>query len=89
MSIGFPIISWGNSANIYEVNIRQYTSEGTINVFAVHLPRLKDMGVQILWLMPITPISVESGRAPGGVIMLQVLTRKLIRLTALLRTLSS
>lgn len=43
--------------NIYEVNIRQYTSEGTFNAFREHLPRLRDMGVKILWLMPITPIS--------------------------------
>jgi len=47
------------AGNIYEVNIRQYTAEGTFNAFAQHLPRLKDMGVEILWLMPITPISVE------------------------------
>lgn len=44
-------------ANIYEVNVRQYTAEGTFNAFAKHLPRLKDMGVDILWFMPITPIS--------------------------------
>ncbi len=44
------------NSNIYEVNIRQYTSEGTFNAFAAHLPRLKDMGVEILWFMPIHPI---------------------------------
>ncbi|MBC7651801.1 MAG: alpha-glucosidase C-terminal domain-containing protein, partial [Deinococcales bacterium] len=37
--------------------VRQYTPEGTFAAFAKHLPRLKDMGVEILWLMPITPIS--------------------------------
>ena len=42
---------------MYEANIRQYTPEGTFNAFAEHLPRLKQMGVDILWLMPITPIS--------------------------------
>src|SRR5664279_4657087 len=45
------------SANIYEVNLRQYTLEGTFEAFAKHLPRLKDMGIKILWFMPITPIS--------------------------------
>ena len=49
--------SWSYSANIYEVNIRQYTEEGTFNAFAKSLPRLRDMGVKILWFMPITPIS--------------------------------
>lgn len=48
---------WSYSANIYEVNIRQYTEEGTFKAFAKHLPRLKDMGVKILWFMPIYPIS--------------------------------
>ena len=43
--------------NIYEVNIRQYTKEGTFKAFAKHLPRLKKMGVQTVWFMPIQPIS--------------------------------
>ncbi len=43
--------------NIYEVNVRQYTPEGTFTAFAEHLPRLKEMGVQTLWFMPVTPIS--------------------------------
>ncbi len=48
---------WSYSANIYEVNIRQYTPEGSFQAFAKHLPRLKDMGVKILWFMPFYPIS--------------------------------
>lgn len=51
----FP--SWIQQSNIYEVNVRQYTPEGTFNAFASALPRLKEMGVDILWFMPITPIS--------------------------------
>ena len=43
--------------NIYEVNVRQYTTEGTLNAFAKHLNRLKSMGVQTLWFMPLNPIS--------------------------------
>ena len=48
---------WCRNAVIYEVNLRQFTDEGTINAFAAHLPRLKDLGVDILWFMPIHPIS--------------------------------
>jgi glycosidase len=48
---------WSYSTNIYEVNLRQYTLEGTFEAFAKSLPRLKDMGVKTLWFMPITPIS--------------------------------
>ena len=47
---------WSKNATIYEVNVRQYTSEGTFNAFSEHLPRLKEMGVDILWFMPIHPI---------------------------------
>jgi len=49
--------SWIMQGNIYEVNVRQYTPEGTFNAFAKHLDRLKAMGVQTLWFMPINPIS--------------------------------
>lgn len=48
---------WAEKAVIYEVNIRQYTQEGTFSAFEEHLPRLKDLGVDILWIMPIHPIS--------------------------------
>lgn len=57
---------WAVNANIYEVNIRQYTPEGTFNAFAEHLPRLKEMGVKILWLMPIHPIGEENRKGTLG-----------------------
>ena len=53
------IVEWAVGANVYEVNIRQYTPEGTFRAFSQHLPRLRDMGVQIIWLMPVTPIGKE------------------------------
>lgn len=52
--------------NIYEVNIRQYTPEGTINAFNNHLPRLQKMGVDILWIMPVQPISEKNRKGPLG-----------------------
>jgi alpha-amylase len=55
----FTPVAWSQSSNIYEVNLRQYTTEGTFNAFGKHLPRLRDMGVDILWFMPITPIAME------------------------------
>lgn len=57
---------WSYSANIYEVNIRQYTAEGTFDAFAQHLPRLKDMGVKVLWFMPIYPISEKDRQGQLG-----------------------
>ena len=58
--------AWVHYTNIYEVNLRQYTPEGTINAFANHLPRLKEMGVETLWFMPITPIALEKRKGVLG-----------------------
>lgn len=57
---------WLKDAVLYEVNIRQYTPEGTFRAFAQHLPRLKDMGVDILWLMPVHPISEKNRKGTLG-----------------------
>ena len=51
---------------LYEANIRQYSEEGTFNAFAQDLPVLKKMGVKILWLMPINPISTTKRKGPLG-----------------------
>src|SRR3954469_19045286 len=59
MNDSFKPVSWSHNTNIYEVNVRQYTKEGTFKAFQKELPRLKDMGVEVLWFMPITPISKE------------------------------
>jgi glycosidase len=57
---------WSKSANIYEVNLRQYTSQGTINAFVEQLPRLKEMGVDILWMMPVQPIGEKNRKGNLG-----------------------
>jgi len=58
--------AWTTGANIYEVNIRQYTPEGTFRAFERHLPRLRRMGVDILWIMPINPISKKMRKGALG-----------------------
>lgn len=57
---------WSKNANIYEVNIRQYTPEGTFLAFMPHLERIRAMGVDILWLMPIYPIGEEKRKGGMG-----------------------
>ena len=47
---------WSKKAVMYEVNIRQYTPEGTFAAFTKALPRLKELGVDVLWIMPVQPI---------------------------------
>lgn len=58
--------SWSRSANIYEVNVRQFTPEGTFRALEPHLPRLRRMGVDILWIMPINPISRKERKGALG-----------------------
>lgn len=60
------IPEWTKNAVIYEVNIRQYTPEGTFKAFETHLPRLKELGVDVLWLMPIHPISEKNRKGSLG-----------------------
>lgn len=66
MSLPFHPPAWAHRTNIYEVNVRQYTPEGTLNAFATHLSRLKDMGVETLWFMPLQPIGKKHRKGTLG-----------------------
>ncbi|WP_445710639.1 alpha-amylase family glycosyl hydrolase [Flavobacterium sp.] len=54
------------NAVIYEANIRQYSPEGTFNEFTKDIPQLKELGIKIIWVMPIFPISETKRKATGG-----------------------
>ena len=54
------------SAIIYEANIRQYSPEGTFDEFTKDIPALKELGVKVIWLMPVFPISETKRKATGG-----------------------
>ena len=58
--------AWIERSNIYEVNVRQYSKEGTFKAFAKNLERLKKMGVEVLWFMPINPISKKDRKGLLG-----------------------
>ena len=51
---------------IYEVNVRQYSESGTFKDFTKDIPKLKDLGVKIIWLMPIHPISETKRKGTLG-----------------------
>lgn len=51
------------SSVIYEANIRQYSPEGTFDAFTKDIPELKKLGVKVIWLMPIYPISMKNRKA--------------------------
>ena len=58
--------AWSRNASLYEINLRQFTPEGTFAAAQAQLPRLKTLGVDILWLMPIHPIGQKQRKGPLG-----------------------
>ena len=61
-----PHVPWSRQAAIYQVNVRQYTADGTLKAAMAELPRLKAMGVDILWLMPLQPIGQDRRKGTLG-----------------------
>ena len=57
---------WSKNATTYQINTRQFTLKGTFRAAEAHLPRLKDLGVNILWLMPIQTIGQEKRKGSLG-----------------------
>ncbi|MDX1392245.1 MAG: alpha-amylase family glycosyl hydrolase, partial [Rheinheimera sp.] len=57
---------WSKNAAIYQINTRQFTAEGTFAAAAMQLPRLKQLGVSILWLMPVQPIGEVNRKGELG-----------------------
>jgi glycosidase len=57
---------WSRTAVIYQVNTRQFTPEGTLKSATREIPRLKGLGVDIIWLMPIHPIGEKGRKGPLG-----------------------
>lgn len=57
---------WSKNAVIYELNTRQFTPEGTFKAAQKHLPRLKELGVDIIWFMPISKIGEKDRKGELG-----------------------
>ncbi len=58
--------AWTRDAVLYQINTRQFTSEGTFKAAQAQLPRLAAMGVDIIWLMPIHPIGEANRKGSLG-----------------------
>ncbi len=63
--------AWARGAVLYQLNLHNYTPEGTIVAAQRHLPRLANLGVDVVWLMPVHPRGqmkprAEFLRANGG-----------------------
>jgi glycosidase len=63
-AVGLP--EWARGSTIYEINVRQFSASGKFPAVTADLPRLKALGVDILWLMPIHPIGELHRKGPLG-----------------------
>lgn len=61
-----PEPDWAPQSVLYECNVRNFSPEGTLSGVQKQLPRLKEMGVDVLWLMPIQPIGKERRKGRLG-----------------------
>ena len=57
---------WASRAALYELNVRQFSPEGTFAAVAAQLPRLQQLGLDVVWLLPIYPIGVERRKGSLG-----------------------
>lgn len=57
---------WSQNAVVYEVNVRQYSDKGDFNTVTQNIPRLKNLGVDVLWIMPVHPIGKMNRKGTMG-----------------------
>lgn len=57
---------WVKNATLYELNIRQFSEDGSFKAVEKELPRLKKLGIDIIWLMPVQPIGVKNRKGTLG-----------------------
>ena len=61
-----PAPDWTRNATIYEVNVRQFSAKGDLAGVEAQLPRLKELGVDVVWLMPSYPIGRDRRKGTLG-----------------------
>ena len=47
---------------MYQVNPRVFAPENSLNAVAARIDSIRDLGVNVMWLMPIYPIGIEKGK---------------------------
>ncbi|MBU4538147.1 MAG: alpha-glucosidase C-terminal domain-containing protein [Weeksellaceae bacterium] len=57
---------WVKNATLYELNVRQFSEEGSFKAVEKQIPRLKKMGIDIIWLMPVHPIGTVNRKGSLG-----------------------
>ena len=61
-----PSPDWLRSGTIYEIFPRDFSPEGNLQGVTAHLDDLKNLGVGVLWIMPIHPIGEKFRKGEYG-----------------------
>ncbi|HSL53179.1 MAG TPA: alpha-amylase family glycosyl hydrolase, partial [Pyrinomonadaceae bacterium] len=61
-----PVRDWVRDGVIYEIYPRAFSQQGNFDAITARLDELKDLGVTILWLMPVHPIGQEKKKGTIG-----------------------
>ena len=65
-SMAPPAPAWVRDAVIYEVFVRQYSKAGTFAALTADLDRIKELGVDLIWLMPVHPTGRKNAKGSLG-----------------------
>ena len=57
---------WAKNAVLYQCNVRQFSPSGRLSAVQQALPRLKTLGIDVLWLMPVHPVGKERRKGSLG-----------------------
>ncbi|GBL05880.1 alpha-amylase family glycosyl hydrolase [Glaciecola sp. KUL10] len=74
MSVKYPVEEmvkfkspdWTKNASIYQVNTRQYSAKGDFASVTLDLARIKRLGCDIVWIMPIHEIGLKNRKGKLG-----------------------
>ena len=57
---------WVRNANIYEIFVRSHSDDRSFNAITADLDRIQDLGIDLVWLMPVHPIGVKNHKSTRG-----------------------
>lgn len=63
---GPALPEWIRGRTLYEVYVRAFSTEGTLRKVTERLPRIRNLGIDVIWLMPVYPIGEEERKGSAG-----------------------
>ncbi len=66
VELGYEAPDWSKDAVLYELNVRQFSDEGTFKAIEEKIGELDSLGVDVIWFMPIHPIGELNRKGPLG-----------------------